>query len=53
MNVFLQSINNSTASELISYFSNLLTIVDIVENGKNGDADRSLMFLKFKTSKPL
>ena len=53
MNVFLQSINNSTASKHIIYFSNLITIVHIVQNGKNGNADRRSMFLKFKTSKPL
>ena len=34
---FLQYFNNSTTSKLINYYSNFLTVVYIVHNGKTGD----------------
>ena len=49
---FLQDINNSTANRLITYCSNFLGLVHIVQDGKNGDAHRSSKFWKFKTQKP-
>ena len=46
---FLQYTNNSTTEKLLHLYSNLLTVVPIGYNGKNGDSHKSSKFWNFKT----
>ena len=41
---FLQYTNNSTTEKLLHLYSNLLTVVPIGYNGKNGDSHKSSKF---------